>query len=69
MTTITLSGLTPDRIPAAAGLSNFVRDFAWGLLLLTFLAVGRYDVVGFLMPFKGHPESSAPNPQAPKPNN
>jgi simple sugar transport system permease protein len=51
------------------GLSNFVRDFAWGLLLLTFLAVGRYDVVGFLMPFKGHPESSAPNPQAPKPNN
>ena len=26
------------------GLSNFVRDFAWGLLLLTFLAVGRYDI-------------------------
>jgi DHA2 family multidrug resistance protein len=25
LTTITLSGLTPDRIPAAAGLSNFVR--------------------------------------------
>ena len=51
------------------GLSNFVRDFAWGLLLLTFLAVGRYDVVGFLMPFKGHAKSSGPGPQAPKPNN
>ncbi len=25
LTTLTLSGLTPDRIPAAAGLSNFVR--------------------------------------------
>ena len=25
LTTITLSGLTPDRIPAASGLSNFVR--------------------------------------------
>jgi simple sugar transport system permease protein len=32
------------------GLSNFVRDFAWGLLLLTFLAVGRYDLTGFLFP-------------------
>lgn len=51
------------------GLSNFVRDFAWGLLLLTFLAVGRYDVVGFIMPFKGHAKSSGPGPQAPKPNN
>ena len=30
------------------GLSNFVRDFAWGLLLLTFLALGRYDIAGFL---------------------
>ncbi|MEL4071170.1 ABC transporter permease [Ochrobactrum sp. GPK 3] len=29
------------------GLSNFVRDFAWGLLLLAFLAVGRYDVASF----------------------
>lgn len=35
-----------------AGLSNFVRDFAWGALLLTFLAVGRYNVVGFLIPNK-----------------
>ncbi|MDQ0512149.1 ABC transporter permease [Ancylobacter amanitiformis] len=34
------------------GLSNFVRDFAWGALLLTFLAVGRYNVVGFLIPDK-----------------
>jgi simple sugar transport system permease protein len=32
------------------GLSNFVRDFAWGALLLTFLAVGRYDLVGILFP-------------------
>ncbi|HSW17721.1 MAG TPA: DHA2 family efflux MFS transporter permease subunit [Ramlibacter sp.] len=32
LTTITLSGLTPDRIPAAAGLSNFIR--------ITFGAVG-----------------------------
>ncbi len=32
------------------GLSNFVRDFAWGALLLMFLAVGRYDLVGFLFP-------------------
>ncbi|GAB4066435.1 ABC transporter permease [Ancylobacter sonchi] len=35
------------------GLSNFVRDFAWGALLLTFLAVGRYNLVGFLNPNKG----------------
>jgi simple sugar transport system permease protein len=47
------------------GLSNFVRDFAWGLLLLTFLAVGRYDVVGFLSPGSGK-NSSVPLPQAPK---
>jgi len=30
------------------GLSNFVRDFAWGALLLAFLAIARYDLVGFL---------------------
>jgi len=47
------------------GLSNFVRDFAWGLLLLTFLAVGRYDVVSFLSPGSGK-NSSVPLPQAPK---
>ena len=32
-----------------AGLSNFVRDFAWGLLLLTFLAVGQFNLTGFLL--------------------
>ncbi|MCB4769104.1 ABC transporter permease [Ancylobacter sp. Lp-2] len=35
------------------GLSNFVRDFAWGALLLTFLAVGRTNLAGFLNPNKG----------------
>lgn len=29
------------------GLSNFVRDFAWGLLLLAFLAIGKYNVASF----------------------
>ncbi|MDH4440930.1 MAG: ABC transporter permease, partial [Rhizobium sp.] len=48
------------------GLSNFVRDFAWGLLLLTFLAVGRYDIVGFLSPGRRDQNSSVPVPQAPK---
>jgi simple sugar transport system permease protein len=48
------------------GLSNFVRDFAWGLLLLTFLAVGRYDIVGFLMPGAGRNTPSVPIPHAPK---
>lgn len=33
-----------------AGLSNFVRDFAWGVLLLAFLAVGRFDLVGHIFP-------------------
>lgn len=27
------------------GLSNFVRDFAWGALLLAFLAVGRFQLI------------------------
>ena len=48
------------------GLSNFVRDFAWGLLLLTFLAVGRYDIVGFLSPGAGRNTPSVPIPHAPK---
>ena len=48
------------------GLSNFVRDFAWGALLLTFLAVGRYDIVGFLSPAGRRATPSAPIPQAPK---
>lgn len=48
------------------GLSNFVRDFAWGLLLLTFLAVGRYDIAGFLSPGRRSRNSSVPIPQTPK---
>ena len=34
------------------GLSNFVRDFAWGALLLAFLAIARYDLVGLVFPDK-----------------
>jgi simple sugar transport system permease protein len=49
-----------------SGLSNFVRDFAWGLLLLTFLAVGRYDIAGFLSPGRRSPTPSVPVPQTPK---
>lgn len=48
------------------GLSNFVRDFAWGALLLTFLAVGRYDVMGFLAPTRHSEDPSASVPQSPK---
>lgn len=33
-----------------AGLSNFVRDFGWGALLLVFLAVARYDLAEFVLP-------------------
>ncbi|MDH7786016.1 simple sugar transport system permease protein [Ochrobactrum sp. 19YEA23] len=49
------------------GLSNFVRDFAWGLLLLAFLAVGRYDVASFFTlgnsnkaPIGAQPSSTKP---------
>lgn len=49
-----------------SGLSNFVRDFAWGLLLLTFLAVGRYDIAAFLLPLRRSQNSSTPVPQASK---
>lgn len=48
------------------GLSNFVRDFAWGGLLLTFLAVGRYDVTRFLSFSRSNPNSSVAIPQPPK---
>ncbi|OLP62423.1 sugar ABC transporter permease [Xaviernesmea oryzae] len=48
------------------GLSNFVRDFAWGLLLLTFLAVGRYDITGFIAPVRRPAIPSPPVPQASK---
>lgn len=50
------------------GLSNFVRDFAWGLLLLTFLAVGRYDIVGFLTPVSRQANPSASLPRTPELN-
>lgn len=46
------------------GLSNFVRDFAWGALLLTFLAVGRYDIAGFLLPARTNKNSSVSAPHA-----
>lgn len=45
------------------GLSNFVRDFAWGALLLGFLAVGRFALIERLSAVI----SSARSPQAPKP--
>lgn len=48
------------------GLSNFVRDFAWGALLLTFLAVGRYDVIGFFAPMRRSEDPLASVPQSPK---
>lgn len=48
------------------GLSNFVRDFAWGVLLLTFLAIGRYDVAGFINPRRRTSTSSVTVPQSPK---
>lgn len=46
------------------GLSNFVRDFAWGLLLLTFLAVGRYNLTGFIMSVPGRKSNSTRAPHA-----
>ena len=42
------------------GLSNFVRDLAWGVLLLCFLAVGRFDLINKIMAFV----YSKRNPQA-----
>jgi len=48
------------------GFSNFVRDFAWGVLLLTFLAVGRYQIISFLLPGGKANTPSVPIPQAPK---
>jgi simple sugar transport system permease protein len=46
------------------GLSNFVRDFAWGLLLLTFLAVGRYDLTSIITPGKNRQTNSGANPSS-----
>jgi simple sugar transport system permease protein len=34
------------------GLSNFVRDLAWGTLLLCFLAVARFDLINQIMAFR-----------------
>ena len=48
------------------GLSNFVRDFAWGALLLAFLAVGRFDLVGQLFPGNRQRTGSMRVPQASK---
>lgn len=31
------------------GLSNFVRDLAWGVLLLCFLGVGRFDLINRIL--------------------
>jgi DHA2 family multidrug resistance protein len=42
LTAIILSGLSPDKIPSAAGLSNFVRVFA-GAVGTSLLANGWYD--------------------------
>lgn len=46
------------------GLSNFVRDLAWGALLLTFLAVGRYDLTGFIAPKKRASSNSGATPSS-----
>lgn len=49
-----------------ADLSNFFRDCAWGLLLLVFLAIGRYDI-GSLFRLPGRAgTSSSQLPPAPK---
>ncbi len=48
------------------GLSNFVRDFARGLLLLAFLAIGKYDIAGFFTLGNRKKETSVLNPQAPE---
>jgi simple sugar transport system permease protein len=42
-------------------ISNFFRDFAWGLLLLIFLAVSRIELGTWLSPWgqPGVPGSSA----------
>lgn len=44
------------------GLSNFVRDFAWGLLLLAFLAIGRFGLIDFLFPGKRSGTTSGAQP-------
>jgi len=48
------------------GLSNFFRDCAWGLLLLMFLAISRYDIVAALRRAWRHFIASVQPPPAPK---
>ncbi|WP_296988742.1 ABC transporter permease [Thalassospira sp. UBA1131] len=47
-------------------LSNFVRDFAWGALLLGFLAIGRFRLIDFFSPQVRAVSSSVQSPQAQK---
>lgn len=44
------------------GLSNFVRDLAWGALLLAFLGVGRYDLTSFIALTKKAPTHPGATP-------
>lgn len=47
------------------GFSNFVRDFAWGALLLCFLAVGRFQLIEMIRAsFYRKPEITASPPQS-----
>jgi simple sugar transport system permease protein len=48
------------------GLSNFFRDCAWGLLLLLFLAISRYDIVAALRRIWRSFIASVQPPPAPK---
>jgi simple sugar transport system permease protein len=49
-----------------ADLSNFFRDCAWGLLLLVFLAISRYDIGGLFRRRVPSVTSSAQSPPVPK---
>lgn len=49
-----------------ADLSNFFRDFAWGVLLLVFLAISRYDIGQLFQRRSASVNSSAQLPPAPK---
>ncbi len=49
------------------GLSNFVRDFAWGLLLLAFLAVGKYDIASFFTLGNRHKGNIGAQPSGTRP--
>ena len=49
-----------------ADMSNFFRDCAWGLLLLVFLAISRYDIGAFFTRSAPSINSSVRSPPAPK---